>query len=348
MENLDYLISLIISKAVRAPSGDNSQPWKIIKISSSRIKIYHAPDKDHKILNVGGYGSIIAIGALVENIYLLAKENSIFCEINFCEDASVLIYFTYKQEANDSTEKWSDLISRRATLRTEFKREKISENDKADIISHSLPHGIKLNWVDNPNDIKKIADIASVTEKIVLNNETLHELFFSIVDFSNKKDSGIQLKAMGLPKPAEIIFRILRIKSINNFLKKIRIQEKIAHQNSIMYSKSDAMLVFSIDVESQQSYFNFGRYLQHIWLIATEHSIALHPITGIIYLYKYIKSKDFDKVVINKNEEDLITRSYISLQNIINNEQKLIFLARIGYVDSELLIPLTNRRNITI
>src|SRR3989344_3442769 len=65
-------IQKILEAAVNAPSGSNSQPWRF-EVSGSEIKIIALPEKDHPILNYRNRGTLVAHGALIENIIISSK-----------------------------------------------------------------------------------------------------------------------------------------------------------------------------------------------------------------------------------------------------------------------------------
>ena len=76
------IILNILKAAVRAPSGDNSQPWRFEVSNNNNIKIYNLPEKDNPIFNYKQRGSHIAHGALIENIIIAAKENGMNVKVN--------------------------------------------------------------------------------------------------------------------------------------------------------------------------------------------------------------------------------------------------------------------------
>src|SRR3989344_3946164 len=83
-------IKEILSLAVNAPSGHNSQPWKFV-VKEDSLQIFNVPDKDKTIFNWNQKGSLTAHGALIENIVILASEKGF--------EASVTL-FPEGQESN--------------------------------------------------------------------------------------------------------------------------------------------------------------------------------------------------------------------------------------------------------
>ena len=64
-------IRKILEAAIQAPSGDNCQPWRFA-VSSNRIDLYDDPAADTSYYNFQQRASLVAHGALLENIALVA------------------------------------------------------------------------------------------------------------------------------------------------------------------------------------------------------------------------------------------------------------------------------------
>ena len=65
------LIKDIIRKAVVAPSGENTQPWRFV-LRGNTVSILNLPERDNPVYNFRQRGSFFAHGALIENMELLA------------------------------------------------------------------------------------------------------------------------------------------------------------------------------------------------------------------------------------------------------------------------------------
>jgi len=81
------IINKILEAAVRAPSGDNVQPWEF-KVSEgyTRIDLYNLPEKDNSYYNYNQLASYIAHGAVIENIAIASGHLGYKAEINLFPD----------------------------------------------------------------------------------------------------------------------------------------------------------------------------------------------------------------------------------------------------------------------
>ena len=70
MDTPRQVIEEILNLAVWAPSGDNCQPWRF-EATDNKINIFNVPHKDQALYNFRQSGSLVAHGALVENILII-------------------------------------------------------------------------------------------------------------------------------------------------------------------------------------------------------------------------------------------------------------------------------------
>src|SRR5581483_12269320 len=69
-------IEKIIAASIKAPSGENCQPWKIL-IKDREIELYNDPTKDMSLYNFEQKGSMAAHGAFVENLVIASKHEGL-------------------------------------------------------------------------------------------------------------------------------------------------------------------------------------------------------------------------------------------------------------------------------
>ena len=68
------LIEKIIENARWAPSGDNMQTWRFESIDEKHFVVHGSDTRDHCVYDLQGHASQLAIGTLLENIAIAARE----------------------------------------------------------------------------------------------------------------------------------------------------------------------------------------------------------------------------------------------------------------------------------
>src|SRR3989344_510834 len=316
----------IINISIFAPSGDNSQPWRF-KIKNNIMLVY----------NVNMYASMVAIGALLENIKISATHFGYICEIKINNDLSKNLVaeciFTRGSIEEDTLFKY---IKERQTNRKPYKKDKISLDTINELRGCKSFSEINLKIKSETESIKKLANICSINEQIVLENKKLHDFLFEHITWTEEEDTikkGFYIKTLELNGPQGLAFKLLRSWKINKLLNKIGISKFIARDNAKLYSQSGAILAVTTNKMNQISFLKTGMFAQRLWLIATKYNIYMQPLTGIIFLNHRVNDKNNQEQFEDEHVE-LIKTSYKKIEIIIESMGKFItIMFRLGYAD---------------
>lgn len=281
-------IEHILERAVWAPSGDNSQPWSF-RIDSDTVSIYAHPERDHKILNVEQRGTLLAIGALIENICIAAESVGYKAVLTAALDHAVTVIHFMPQERK--THSLSTSIETRHTHRGPYQKVIPQE---LDVVLNTLtePH-CSISVVQKREDIATIARAASVLEEVVLYTKQLHRLFFGSIVWSKKESDaglpGLYIKTTELPPPVQILFRGIRHWSFMQALNKVHFPAFAAASNAKVYAASGAMVAVLLDRTTPEDFIAAGRTMQRVWLTLTSLELAAQPLAGLIYISEYVE-----------------------------------------------------------
>ncbi len=326
----------IINISIYAPSGDNSQPWRF-KIKNNIISVYNVFEKDVSLYNFNMYASMIAIGALLENIKISATHFGYICKIKISEDLSKNLIaecaFTKGLIKEDTLFRY---IKERQTNRKPYKKDKIELEIIKELQNCKFLSEIDLKIITETELIKKLADACSVNEQIVLENKKLHDFLFEHITWTEEEDKikrGFYIKTLELKGPQGPAFKFLRFWEINKLLNKIGISKFVARDNAKLYSQSGAMLAVTTNKIDRMSFLRTGIFTQRLWLIATKYNIYMQPLTGIIFLNHRVDDKNNQEQFESKHLE-LIKTSYNKIRTIIGSRNKFItIMFRLGYAD---------------
>jgi hypothetical protein len=327
----------IINISIFAPSGDNSQPWKF-KIKNNIISVYNVPEKDTSLYNFNMYASMIAIGALLENIKISATHFDYICEIKINDNFSnnLIAECIFTKNLNKEEDSLFKYIKNRQTNRKPYKKDKINKDIIDELQDYKSFSDVNLKVIIETELINELANACSVTEQIVLENRKLHDFLFEHITWTEKEDKikrGFYIKTLELKGPQNLVFKLLQFWKINKFLNRIGISKFISKDNAKLYSQSGAMLAITTNKINQISFLKTGMFIQRLWLIATKHNIYIQPLTGIIFLNHRINNKDNKEQFDNKHIE-LIKASYNKIEQIINSNNEFItIMFRLGYAE---------------
>lgn len=332
---MNEMIEKIIKESINAPSGSNSQPWEFI-CSQSSIKIKYLPHKDHPILNYKNRGTLIACGALVENIIITSQHYGFNVEIiipsNFPND--IVSILNLKPAQKTAREDLYDYIKLRTTNRKPQDATPIEDSQIKYILEETKNYNnIEVTAFNKRDDINLIAENLAYDTYINFNNDQLRNLLFKEILFDHKLaregKEGLYIKTMEFKPPQEFLIKLFTNKKVFNFFKKLGVLKKIYKEVKNLYSSTSLFLGFAV-LNKQEEFLNLGRLIENIWLRATKLNLSCHLITGILFFWQKL---NFDKEKIFSEEEaDLINKSYEHLTRIINCKNNFLLSAfmRIG------------------
>jgi len=280
-------IQKILEYAKNAPSGDNSQPWRF-KILKNSLEIFVVPTADNPILNYNLRGSLIAHGAILENIFLSAAKHGFGVEMKLNNDYLQNNKIASLVFAKDtlSTNPLATAIPNRSTNRTKYSTRSLDRAEITDFQKLSVsPAEVKI--LNTPEKIQRLAENLSLAEYVFLRTQKLHKLLFDDLVWSKEeelqKKRGLYVATLELTPPALMVMRMARNWTLMRVFRKIGLPSVVASENARVYASSGAIGAIIVPNENT-NFISAGRTLERIWLHATNIDMGLQPLNGIVFL----------------------------------------------------------------
>src|SRR3989338_1529561 len=335
---MQALIQKIIDAGIRAPSGENSQPWRF-EIKNGEIYLFNLPERDNSLYNWGQRGAYIAHGSLLQNMEIMAESEGYGLNFSIFPDSNRpnLVAKISVMPPTKTPGNLAEQIFQRATNRKPYKNYKLNENERRDLLNseNELRTKAKFILVEEKNTIAELGSLAGNNERILFENEHLHHFFFSHINWDAEEDAkksiGFYLKTLELPPPVQLGFKLFKHWSVERVLNKIGFPKIIAIGNGKLYGTASAFGAIIIDGDSPEQYIEAGRLLQLIWLKLTKHGLSLQPLTGILFLMQGIKAGEADKL--STPHQELIKQIYNKIQNLFGTPGTVVMMFRIGKAD---------------
>lgn len=330
-------IQKILDISVNAPSGSNSQPWRF-EVQDNKIWVFALPEKDHPILNFRNRGTLVAEGALIENIRVVSESMGYEPVINLSSDRlgnNLIAEIILKKSTLSKDNELASAVNLRTTNRKPYKCVSLTTEQKESLLaSAGEVGGGNLLFVEDENDLRVLGSASSVNEIIMLEDRQLHKLFFDEICWDNKEEelrkSGLYLKTMELKPPQQLALKILRHWPIMKLFNKVHVARLIAGDNAKNYSTCSAIGAVVIN-DSDQEFIQAGRLLERVWLKATSMGLSLHLLTGTLFLWQNVKAGK--KHELSDEHVKLIKNAYNEIASVFNigNDKLVGLLFRIGY-----------------
>lgn len=333
-------IEKIITIATQAPSGNNSQPWRF-EVEGNTVNIFNIPDKDKILFNYKNRGSLIAHGALLENLVIASAEFGLSAEVKiFPEEKSENLVSRIALTESEGIEKDAlyEFIAIRTTNRRNYESQPLGRASEEAIknFEKTLPKEFGLFLSQKIEDIDFAAKKFSIGDRLIFENKSVHEALFSTVSWTEeaeqKKREGLYVGTKELSDAEVFVFKNLL--SNWTFLKVfgwLGIASKAQKKREVLYKNSSAIGVILSKDLSRESFVKGGRVLQRLWLLSAKEGLAFQPLTvGMLYLGQKVLDQRVEELTLL--QEKRVKESYEGiLEKLIPKDKYPIFSFRLGY-----------------
>lgn len=342
--NMHSDLRKILEATIRAPSGENAQPW-IFKVSEDgedfTVRVFVNRKRDEGPYGWKSRASYVAIGTALENLKIASTATGREARIVLFPSSEDPFHVANVLIIKNETQKIDPLytcIEERGTNRKKYKITPLSKEQMATLMSSvSSSLYAELRLTTEKLEIYNLATAGSVVEQIMLSNQNLHNYFFEHVNWTKEEDEkrkiGFFVDTLELPPPAVIGFKLMSKWARALFLNKALGMNKVVRkQNISLYTSAPAMGIIVSKMESPEDAVRAGMTLERVWLQITKEGLALQPLAGIFYLNLAVQAGDASSF--SSEEQKLITDSYNEIRKTFKLDNSVsYFMFRVGYAN---------------
>ncbi len=281
----------ILRYGVMAPSGDNCQPWDF-KMDGDDLTIINNESRDRSLFNVSKTAAFIACGALIENISIAGKalgysvvKTDLFPD---GDSAPVVARISFQKSAKKEDYLFP-FLDKRCTNRKPFKGKPLEKTTVNRLMTITKETGYgELTLVEDRATIKKIAEVASINDRLLFTNKKLHDFLFEHIRWTRKEieetRDGMDINTLGLFPVEQQGFGMLKHWTLVRLLNCFGMSRMLPIRSTMIYKSSSAFGLLQMPGKAPKDFINGGRSLQRVWLTATAEGLSFQPTTGITFL----------------------------------------------------------------
>lgn len=340
----DSELTEIVEKANTAPSGGNCQPWKWIFDQSGVLHLIHDKSKSESLLDYLGTGSLIAFGAALEIIKLVAADMGIdittHSHINdFDENLIASIVFNSKSDIALSIPH-GDLvkgIGLRCTNRKNGKRELIEANKLLTFESLSKEEGVSVEIIDDLENIKKLIPIVGGMDRLRLLHDQGYRDFMSEIRWSDEEaletKDGIDIATLEMGNAERAAMGLVRDPGTVEFFRKNDLGFGLTKISDQTFLSSSAVMMFQTDDYNPESFLKVGAALQRVWIEVNRLGYSMQPISASLFIFHRVIREI--ETGFTENEKRMIVQFKNELNQIFNKDlrKQEVFMVRINKAD---------------
>ena len=305
-ENLKNLLQL----SLRAPSSHNAQMWRICYSDDMEIEIMFNESGLLKKVDPADREAYMSIGALIENIISAAGDFSLSADIIKSERKDVIAVIKFRPNTKPSDGTVSDLINKRCTIRSKFKKTELHEKELNTILSCS-------------RDCLYFFPLESIEGKYI-SRQTLAAAVLQTADDEKQKELSEWMRFSKKERDTSSNGITPEMMGFKGFMKNIIyliFNEKTAMKKSFR-GKTESLTkkqlkncagftVITSKDGSKESLIETGRLLQRFWLECAGMDIAVHPMNQAVQ-EKMITAGKLNKICSGEKIQLVLRTGYIN------------------------------------
>lgn len=285
----------LLDAAVRAPSGDNTQPWRF-EIDPADGVVGFAVDetRDPSPMNAGQRMARIALGAAVENLLRAAAARGWEGRPEPPgADGRVRVRLVPGEAGGDAA---GTGIPARVTNRRVYDRRPVPPELLADLARATPPLDWTItHWVVGEDRLKPLADVIGRADATMFGEPTMRRAFLSKVRFDLPPDAvaedGLPLASLEASRADRLALRMMP--RMPNWLLKysggLKVFAKKARQ--LVESAAGLCVVTARDATPAADVL-VGRAMQRAWLALAGRGLAAQPMMSVPVLENVLENGD--------------------------------------------------------
>ena len=282
----------IVACAFKAPSGDNLQPW-LVNWHRGALSVAIDRDRDRSLYNFRHRASLIALGAMLENLMIAGRHFGFDATPSLAADGDDLLKarVVFKQTA-PADDPLYEAIDERCTNRRPYQRVPLRDG-ALEALALAVPNdgASELTFIHDTPRKRALARAASLNDGLLLEWKRLHDGLFETIRWTaeeaERTRDGLFIRTLELG-PTEIGFRMMRSWRIATVLRRLGAKAFAPLHSYATFMRSAVFGFLQMTTATREAYVEGGRRLERLWLTATSLGASLQPMAGTMCLLPYL------------------------------------------------------------
>lgn len=297
------MLTELVTAAIRAPSGDNCQPWQFRTNDSGAILVDILPERAKSFFDFQHRATFLSVGAVLENMRIQAGYQGY--ELNFDYPsgeqpgkAAAIVAGANKSAAQVGPEKHQAMLNRTVNRRPFFRRCPSTEKLSA-LTTDPIPETQTHIYRDR-DEIRTWARLIYLADRIRFSHPVIHREVFGKILLNRKEIEqtrmGLEFDRLGIGPGSAGILKLLKPWERMQRLSRFGADSALSNQSRLLALSSGAMVLVSVADNTAKSWMFGGQQVQRLWVTAHELGLCTHPMTVALYLsqrYREQGMKDF-------------------------------------------------------
>jgi hypothetical protein len=273
----------LVEAALRAPSGDNTQPWRFqIDPRTGRVSLFLDESRDPSPMNAGQRMARIALGAAFENLLRAAGSLGLEVAVETPTPPAVAAV----RVAGSPVGRVEDGIRARVTNRRPYDDEPLSPPLLAKLRRQTPPRqGVATHWIVGAERLRSFGRLIRRSDEIMLGEPAFYDAFLHNVRFdapaAAEVEEGLSLASLELKSIDRFGLRLLPRLPLP--LRRLGLKPLAAHSQMLVESAGGLCLFVAASAREEID-LAVGQAVQSAWLALTDENLSAQPMMSLVIL----------------------------------------------------------------
>lgn len=292
---MDELRRLLVEAAIRAPSGDNCQPWHFRLEDQNKILIHIVPERARSFFDLGFRATFLSVGAVIENMRVAAAYKGYGLHVEYGEGVgkdNPAAVVTLKKTGNslDFLTNLHDALQKRTVNRRPFLPVKLSSQLWDRLLGASTIEEVKVVTYTSREHLRAWKRAVKAADMIRWTHPTIHRELFEKVRYSaseaEAERTGLEIDRLGIGPSAPIVMRTLSSWDRMKRLRRFGVAKMLAGQSALLLGLSSGLVGVWASEDSPRGWTLAGEQTERLWNVAQDLGLAVQPSPIALYLHR--------------------------------------------------------------
>ena len=285
-------LQALIAAGIRAPSGDNCQPWQF-RLDASRERLYIdlIPERAKSFFDYQHNASFLSIGAVIENLRIEAALLGFRLQLEYLDGEAPGEAAAWITLADDNPDpecaRLEPAMLRRSVNRRPYFRVRPSAGQQQALTSNPVQK-TRTQIFTQRQEIKAWARLIYLADRIRYSHPTIHDELFSKILLSreqiNTRRMGLEYDRLGIGPGSTGILKLLKPWQRMQKLARFGVDKGLSNQSRMLAMSSGAIVLVTIAGNNAEHWMRSGEQIERLWVTAEHVGLCVHPMTVALYL----------------------------------------------------------------
>ena len=330
------ILEEILKAGVRAPSADNSQPWKFV-LTGTGVWLRLDPGRTFDFASGGHLMLYVSAGAVIENIRVAAQTKGYGLQVCYfpgAKDRLVVASLSFEAVQGQGGHAHQRALEARVTNRRFYSGRWLDPEVYGRLEKAAVAEGMRLLWIKKQDPRYKMLErVLGQADSLRYEVERLHREFMKTLRYGPAKaaSEGLPIDALEAGPGSRFFFKLMSSWPVMKAMNLLKASAALGFYTQLQMKTSQAAGLLITSDSRPLDYTRGGEVMERIWHEATVQGIAMQPMEALpifIVNWKLNQVQDF-----SEKQKRLLLQLKEKFESLFQLQEKngLVMLWRVGY-----------------